>query len=242
MRSFTMTKTVIKNLLDGPATLMYPKKKRTFTSNVEGQGRGQYQMSASSAVCAAGVARPMPSSVTKAQKEWQIDRLKCCTCNLCVEICPVKCLSMENQYLQISHGEIGRNLHGGEGRRKSLGADSRTVRRNRDNRDPPSIRSFYEKRTSICVIIFVLAVFGSFAVCSGAQETIRITCWEGYADDAFVKEFKDLVKKKYGIDVEVKTHYPKDQDEFYKAAKRRNGRPDFSARRPGQDAKVQLVR
>ena len=36
--------------------------------------------------------------VTKESKEWQIDRLKCCTCNLCVEICPVKCLSMENQY------------------------------------------------------------------------------------------------------------------------------------------------
>ena len=34
--------------------------------------------------------------VTKDRKEWQIDRLKCCTCNLCVEICPVKCLSMEN--------------------------------------------------------------------------------------------------------------------------------------------------
>ena len=40
----------------------------------------------------------MPSSVTKDCKEWQIDRLKCCTCNLCVEICPVKCLRMENQY------------------------------------------------------------------------------------------------------------------------------------------------
>jgi NAD-dependent dihydropyrimidine dehydrogenase PreA subunit len=35
---------------------------------------------------------------TKDGKEWQIDRLKCCTCNLCVEICPVKCLSMEKQY------------------------------------------------------------------------------------------------------------------------------------------------
>ena len=30
--------------------------------------------------------------------EWQIDRLKCCTCNLCVEVCPKKCLFMENQY------------------------------------------------------------------------------------------------------------------------------------------------
>jgi hypothetical protein len=34
-----------------------------------------------------------------------------------------------------------------------------------------------------------------------------------------VKEFKDLVKKKYGIDVEGKASYPTDPDEFYKAAK-----------------------
>ncbi len=38
--------------------------------------------------------------VTKDGKEWEIDRLKCCTCNLCVEVCPVKCLSMEGQYTQ----------------------------------------------------------------------------------------------------------------------------------------------
>ena len=37
-------------------------------------------------------------TVTKDCKEWQIDRLKCCTCNLCVEICPVKCLRMEEPY------------------------------------------------------------------------------------------------------------------------------------------------
>ena len=37
MRSFTMTKTVIKNLLSGPATLMYPKEKRIFTPITRGQ-------------------------------------------------------------------------------------------------------------------------------------------------------------------------------------------------------------
>jgi spermidine/putrescine-binding protein len=72
---------------------------------------------------------------------------------------------------------------------------------------------------SLCFIVFILAVFGDFAVYSGAPETIRITCWDGYAEESLVKEFKDLVKKKYGVDVEVKAHYPTDQDEFYKAAK-----------------------
>ncbi len=64
-----------------------------------------------------------------------------------------------------------------------------------------------------------MVFFFSVKISLAAQETIRITCWEGYADDATVKQFKNLVKKKYKIDVDVKASYPKDQDEFYKAAK-----------------------
>jgi spermidine/putrescine-binding protein len=67
----------------------------------------------------------------------------------------------------------------------------------------------------VCISVALFWISASQA----AQETIRITCWEGYADATMVKEFKALVKKKYKIDVEVKTHYPTDQDEFYKAAK-----------------------
>ena len=36
--------------------------------------------------------------VPKADKEWNIDRLRCCTCNACVEVCPKKCLAMDNRY------------------------------------------------------------------------------------------------------------------------------------------------
>ena len=68
-------------------------------------------------------------------------------------------------------------------------------------------------------IICIAIVFFGAQPLEAAQETIRITCWEGYADASMVKEFKALVKKKYKINVEVKTHYPTDQDEFYKAAK-----------------------
>jgi spermidine/putrescine-binding protein len=71
----------------------------------------------------------------------------------------------------------------------------------------------------LSVSIFIGAVFFCVNIGRAAQETLRITCWEGYADAATVKEFKDLVKKKYGIDVEVKASYPTNQDEFYKAAK-----------------------
>ena len=92
-----MTKTVIKNLLNGPVTLMYPKKKRTFTPIT----RGRVEVDINKCIFCGMCGRRCPTyaiTVTKDSKEWQIDRLKCCTCDLCVEICPVKCLSMENQY------------------------------------------------------------------------------------------------------------------------------------------------
>lgn len=52
-----------------------------------------------------------------------------------------------------------------------------------------------------------------------SQEVLRITCWGGYAKP-YVKAFKSLVKKKYGIDLTVEIYNPTDQDEFYMAAKK----------------------
>ena len=37
-------------------------------------------------------------AVSKEDNEWEIDSLKCCPCRRCVEVCPVKCLSMDNVY------------------------------------------------------------------------------------------------------------------------------------------------
>ncbi len=68
----------------------------------------------------------------------------------------------------------------------------------------------------------LLALLLSPAACKKTvevpEETIRITCWEGYAKD-FVEDFQKLVMEKHGVDVEVKIHNPTDQDEFYTAAK-----------------------
>lgn len=99
MKSFVMTKTVTKNLLEGPATLMYPKKQRIFVP----MSRGKVEVNISECIFCGMCDRRCPTyaiGVTKAQKEWRIDRLKCCTCNLCVEICPTKCLRMDNQYFK----------------------------------------------------------------------------------------------------------------------------------------------
>jgi ech hydrogenase subunit F len=97
MKIFTMTKTVTWNLVKGPATLMYPRQARVYTSIT----RGRIENAIDSCIFCGLCARRCPTYaiiVGKEGKEWQIDRLKCCICNLCVDVCPVKCLSTANHY------------------------------------------------------------------------------------------------------------------------------------------------
>ena len=92
-----MTKTVAKNLLSGPATLVYPKKKLSFTPIT----RGRVEVDIDKCIFCGMCSRRCPTYAIKATKnckELQIDCLKRCTCNFCAEIYPKKCLSMENQY------------------------------------------------------------------------------------------------------------------------------------------------
>jgi len=97
MKIFVMAKTVTKNLFKGPATLMYPKRKRVYTLITRGRIENEIEKCIFCGICA----KRCPTyalTVSKENKEWAIDRLKCCICNLCVEICPVKCLSTHNHY------------------------------------------------------------------------------------------------------------------------------------------------
>jgi formate hydrogenlyase subunit 6/NADH:ubiquinone oxidoreductase subunit I len=97
MRIFVMAKTVIRNLLQGPATLMYPKRKRVYTRITRGTIENDIAKCIFCGLC--GKRCPTYAiEVVKESREWEIDRLKCCICNLCVEVCPVKCLSTENHY------------------------------------------------------------------------------------------------------------------------------------------------
>ena len=97
MRIFVMAKTVIRNLLKGPATLMYPKRKRVYTRITRGRIENEIEKCIFCGLC--GKRCPTYAiTVSKENREWDIDCLKCCVCNLCVEICPVKCLSTDNHY------------------------------------------------------------------------------------------------------------------------------------------------
>lgn len=97
MRIFVMARTVIRNLFQGPATLMYPTKKREYTKITRGAIENEIGKCIFCGLC--GKRCPTYAiTVSKENREWVIDRLKCCVCNLCVEICPVKCLSTHNHY------------------------------------------------------------------------------------------------------------------------------------------------
>ena len=82
------------------------------------------------------------------------------------------------------------------------------------------------KKAMLCIILLLAVYFtgGPWPVLA-ESETIHVTCWEGYADKAFIDAFKSIVKDKYKTDVEVKVTYATGQEDFYNAAK--NGTADL---------------
>ncbi len=93
-----MTRTVIGNLFSRPATRLYPtRQKQPHTTP---RSRGRIEIDIDVCIFCSACAKRCPTDaivVSKPEKEWSIDRLRCCTCNACVEVCPKRCLSMANR-------------------------------------------------------------------------------------------------------------------------------------------------
>jgi ech hydrogenase subunit F len=99
MAVFGMTRTVLRNLFSRPATRLYPSRMKE--AHRSERSRGRIAIDIGACIFCGACAKRCPTDaivVTKAAREWTIDRLRCCTCNACVEVCPTKCLSMENRY------------------------------------------------------------------------------------------------------------------------------------------------
>lgn len=94
---FGFAKTVLANLFNKPATLMYPVVAREFYPNT----RGSIAFDKDSCTYCTLCQKKCPThaiTVDRAEKIWSIEEKKCITCNACVDCCPKNSLTMANQY------------------------------------------------------------------------------------------------------------------------------------------------
>lgn len=99
MTLFQMGKTIMKNLLSRPATLMYPKK----LAKVFATTRGHVESDINRCIFCGTCQRKCPTvaiCVNRDARTWEIDRFRCVACGCCVDVCPVKCLRMETNYME----------------------------------------------------------------------------------------------------------------------------------------------
>ncbi len=93
-----ISKTVMKSLFSKPATAMYPVIKNEFYPNT----RGSIEMAHIDNCTFCGIcSKRCPAdaiAVDRAEKRWEIDRIRCIACSFCVQLCPKNCLSAERQY------------------------------------------------------------------------------------------------------------------------------------------------
>ncbi len=105
MSVLSMTKTLVKSIVHGPYTKLYPAKKKDYYDRT----RGSVEIVIKECIYCGLCERRCPTGAIKVEKvrsAWSIDRLKCIQCNYCGEVCPKKCLNMGNQYTVPSIGRI----------------------------------------------------------------------------------------------------------------------------------------
>jgi ech hydrogenase subunit F len=94
---FSLAKTVLKSLFKKPVTVQYPFGPRTYFKGT----RGSIDIVIAQCIFCGICQRKCPTGaikVDKAAKKWIINRLRCISCKGCVEVCPKKCLTQNNQY------------------------------------------------------------------------------------------------------------------------------------------------
>lgn len=101
---------VINKLFKKPATAMYPVRKREFFERT----RGHIGIDIDACIFCGMCSRKCPTGaigVDRNTKTWDIERMKCIQCSCCVEVCPKKCLTMENAYTAPSEDMVKDVFH-----------------------------------------------------------------------------------------------------------------------------------
>lgn len=105
MSFLSMNKVLLKNLIHGPSTILYPIDKKNTYENT----RGKVENNIADCIYCGMCQRRCPAEaiiVNKATSTWSIDRFKCIQCNYCVEVCPKKCLNMDAHYTEPSYDKM----------------------------------------------------------------------------------------------------------------------------------------
>jgi formate hydrogenlyase subunit 6/NADH:ubiquinone oxidoreductase subunit I len=98
MPHLTISKLLTKSAAKKPATRLYPFEKRAPLKGTRGRlVMKQIETCVFCGVC--GKKCPTRAiAVLRADKAWEIDRLKCIVCGECVEVCPKDSLAMEGEH------------------------------------------------------------------------------------------------------------------------------------------------
>jgi ech hydrogenase subunit F len=97
MAYLTFSKIIARSVLSKFATKLYPFEKREPYAAT----RGHIAIDTALCIFCSLCQKKCPTHaivVNKAEKLWQIERMKCIQCGACVDICPKKCLKMESSY------------------------------------------------------------------------------------------------------------------------------------------------
>ncbi len=113
MGVFTITRMIIRSLLKGPDTRRYPAvpaKKTPLT-------RGHLGIEIETCIFCGLCSMHCPAdaiTVSKAERTWQIDRMRCIVCGGCIEYCPKDCLHLVPEYLAPQVGPMADTYTGPE--------------------------------------------------------------------------------------------------------------------------------
>ncbi len=97
MAHVSFAKVISRSVLSRPATRLYPFEKRPFFKAT----RGAVSIDMDKCILCGICQKRCPTgaiTVTKAAKNWQINRLRCISCAACVDACPKKCLWLQTAY------------------------------------------------------------------------------------------------------------------------------------------------